>query len=127
METPTEMKSRSYSYGNEYEPFIIKAIQLAKEWETVSVSGGLCESLTVDKFPEVCRALLALHRELQDERRDAVLDGPPREAMKLLEIARCPNCDGSGAYIVPNRNTGDADLQQCQWCAERASLYATKE
>ena len=42
--------------------------------------------------------------------------------LKLLEIAKCPNCDGSGAI---GRNTldgnGDPDVEweQCQWCFER--------
>lgn len=35
----------------------------------------------------------------------------------LLEIAACPNCDGSGAYY-----DGRGEVCQCQWCSERHDL-----
>ena len=55
--------------------------------------------------------------------------------IELLKMAKCPNCDGSGAIahkiavskIAPDPNTGepimisdeDIDFEQCQWCYER--------
>ena len=33
-------------------------------------------------------------------------------------VPECPYCGGQGWYVVPNRNTGDAEQEQCQWCAE---------
>lgn len=36
------------------------------------------------------------------------------KALKLLEMAKCPQCDGSGAI-----QTGEDDWHQCQWCDER--------
>lgn len=38
----------------------------------------------------------------------------------FLEATPCPNCSGIGWYPVPNRNTGEAEQQECQWCAEKA-------
>ena len=37
---------------------------------------------------------------------------------KLLEIAVCPHCDGSGS-IARQDLSGDWDHDQCQWCDER--------
>ena len=42
----------------------------------------------------------------------------------FLEHARCPNCDGQGWYVIPNRNTGDAEQEQCQWCEERNAILS---
>lgn len=36
---------------------------------------------------------------------------------KLLEIAKCPCCDGSGGYY-----DGDGGACQCQWCDEKNQL-----
>ena len=46
-------------------------------------------------------------------------------AVELLREARCPHCDGQGWYIVPNRNTGEPEQEQCRWCDERAAFLAT--
>lgn len=37
----------------------------------------------------------------------------------LLEMAKCPNCDGQGAYYD---NMGE--VCQCQWCHEREQVIA---
>ena len=45
--------------------------------------------------------------------------------MALLNIAKCPQCDGSGAYYqsCPEDEIGDsAVLCQCQWCDEVKQL-----
>jgi hypothetical protein len=39
--------------------------------------------------------------------------------LEMLKAARCPNCDEQGWYVVPHRNTGEPEQQQCQWCDER--------
>jgi hypothetical protein len=36
------------------------------------------------------------------------------ELLKLLGVAKCPNCDGNGAIQV-----AEDDWEQCQWCYER--------
>lgn len=47
--------------------------------------------------------------------------------IKLLEVATCPNCDGSGS--IPHQVSEDEwEAEQCQWCAERDEvLKATGE
>lgn len=46
-----------------------------------------------------------------------------KTALELLKAAKCPNCDGSGAYMI-NMSSTNAELQQCQWCAERKALVS---
>ena len=47
-------------------------------------------------------------------------------AVALLKVAKCPECDGSGAYMerTGTDEFGDAvgEPRQCQWCAERDAL-----
>lgn len=46
-----------------------------------------------------------------------------KERMKgLLKAAKCPNCDGSGAYYGPH-----GEPCQCQWCDEKAALLKEME
>lgn len=64
-------------------------------------------------------------------------------AIALLEIARCPNCDGGGAIQTGQRQLvthdmaldagcpemegslySDDEWEQCQWCAEKDVLIA---
>lgn len=40
-----------------------------------------------------------------------------KQAIGLLIIANCPQCDGSGSFHGPN-----GEQCQCQWCHERAEL-----
>jgi hypothetical protein len=51
-----------------------------------------------------------------------------KAANKLLEVANCPECkDGSGAYAVEvmgHHGEQELELQQCQWCTEKAELLA---
>jgi hypothetical protein len=35
----------------------------------------------------------------------------------LLQAAKCPNCDGGGAYY-----DGNGEPAQCEWCAVRADV-----
>ena len=50
-------------------------------------------------------------------RSDALLD----EAIALLRVADCPNCDGSGG--IPRQVADEQwELEQCQWCDELHSL-----
>ena len=47
----------------------------------------------------------------------------PVDALKLLEIAKCPQCDNGGAYY-----DNHGGVCQCQWCYEKdMALAATKE
>jgi hypothetical protein len=40
------------------------------------------------------------------------------KARELLSVAKCPNCDGSGAYpVMP-----DGEPEQCRWCFEKTGL-----
>ena len=44
------------------------------------------------------------------------------EAIALLRVADCPNCDGSGG--VPRQVAEEQlELEQCQWCDELHSLF----
>lgn len=40
-------------------------------------------------------------------------------AVKLLEMAQCPNCDGSGGKQI-----SETECEQCQWCDEKNKLIA---
>ena len=40
---------------------------------------------------------------------------------ELLQLAKCPDCDGSGS--IPHQfMDGEWDQQQCQWCDERNKM-----
>ena len=39
----------------------------------------------------------------------------------LLSVAKCPNCDGSGAYMTA------MGAAQCQWCGEKDELLNKQE
>ena len=41
------------------------------------------------------------------------------ELLELLEIAACPQCDGSGAFY-----DNHGEVCQCQWCDERKKAIA---
>jgi len=43
------------------------------------------------------------------------------DACKLLELARCPNCDGRG--FTAHQVAQDVwEQEQCQWCYEKKKL-----
>ena len=71
-------------------------------------------------------------------------------AVRLLKVAACQECDGSGAVQVQTRsrqyvtrgmamdaqcpemegslyNEDEFEVQQCQWCAEKAQVIAAYE
>jgi hypothetical protein len=49
-------------------------------------------------------------------------------AIKLLEAAACPDTDCDNAGTVTRENSdGFYDVNQCQWCAERAEVLADDE
>lgn len=65
-----------------------------------------------------------------------------KELKVLLKIAKCPNCDGSGAIPVPIVVSGSRQIsetefeqtqevkwepEQCQWCDEKTKLLAPTE
>jgi hypothetical protein len=35
---------------------------------------------------------------------------------RLDAAQRCPNCQDQGWYVVPNRNTGEPEQEQCEFC-----------
>ena len=39
----------------------------------------------------------------------------------LLDVAKCPNCDGSGSYSGADTYGEEVQIQ-CQWCFEKATL-----
>ena len=41
------------------------------------------------------------------------------QAVKLLSLAQCPNCDGSGGTQI-----SETECEQCQWCDEKNQLIA---
>ncbi len=87
---------------------------------------------TFDIIMKLCNAVQGLHEELDS-------------MQNLLEVAQCPNCDGSGTIVNtiegyetgccgnPHGNgeccgdpipieTQTPELQQCQWCYEVGEL-----
>jgi len=45
---------------------------------------------------------------------------------RLLRLAACPACDGSGS--IPHQIYDDQwEAEQCQWCSERDALLAQPE
>lgn len=58
----------------------------------------------------------------------------PAQLRELLRVAKCPACDGSGAYPVETggcggdgeNDTRECHLEQCRWCDERNALFATQ-
>jgi hypothetical protein len=72
-----------------------------------------------------------------------------QDALNLLKVAKCPNCDGSGAKLVQTKgfqhvtrtmaldaqcpemegmvcSNDEYDYEPCQWCDERRQLLAGK-
>lgn len=41
---------------------------------------------------------------------------------QLLTVAKCPNCNGEGWYVQAQRNTGEPEQVQCEWCHEKNTL-----
>ena len=40
--------------------------------------------------------------------------------ISLLEIAKCPLCDGSGTMVTSVHPDGSInEIEQCQWCYEK--------
>ena len=40
--------------------------------------------------------------------------------IKLLKVAKCPNCNGNGIIVNQQPFTGDIiDTEPCQWCDEK--------
>ena len=39
----------------------------------------------------------------------------------------CPYCGHRGWYVVPNKNTGEPEQEQCQRCAELAAALRERE
>ena len=35
---------------------------------------------------------------------------------RLCNAQRCPNCPDRGWYVVANRNTGEPEQEQCEYC-----------
>ena len=50
------------------------------------------------------------------------LQAQVKELEDLLRVAKCPNCSGDGVIAHGPDSRGDYDLEQCQWCDERAAL-----
>lgn len=45
-----------------------------------------------------------------------------RSTISLLKVAKCPACDGSGAYYQGSNE--EPEVVQCQWCDERSTFLA---
>ena len=66
------------------------------------------------------------------EKANTALESDLATARKLLEVAKCPNCDGCG-FTVREEGGCDSDgendtreysQEQCQWCFERNGLLS---
>lgn len=56
------------------------------------------------------------------EERARIAEQREAELVKLLEVAECPQCDGTGVvYPSPGH------IHQCQWCDERDAILAKHE
>lgn len=68
-----------------------------------------------------CHHSYANHEWKEGRCRNGNCDCPEYERDPAPVAERCAECgDGKGWYVVPNRNTGDAEQQQCRTCYERA-------
>ena len=49
-----------------------------------------------------------------------------KSIIQLLEIAKCPDCDGSGTVVTSvHPDDGSIDgIEPCRWCYERNKLIA---
>jgi hypothetical protein len=45
-----------------------------------------------------------------------------RKIKGMLKVAKCPNCDGSGAVPV-QVGPDDWEAEQCQWCDEYKQIF----
>ena len=48
-------------------------------------------------------------------------------AIGLLKIAKCPNCDGSKTVVYTDQDGEILDICPCQWCYEREELIGWYE
>lgn len=77
----------------------------ATEWAKVFVA--IKDKDATPRAANLAAAYLERERQLKD-------------AMILLDAAKCPQCDGSGSWADP----GDGSQIQCQWCFEHQALRA---
>lgn len=78
------------------------------------------------------------HPDSPQTQREADLQMEVHSLRELLRVAKCPNCDGSGAYLVPvccgrGRQVSETemvccedpepDLVQCEWCDRRNAEF----
>ena len=46
-----------------------------------------------------------------------------RQRDALMEALSCPNCPNQGWYEVRNRNTGEPEQEQCEFCYTTPNSY----
>ena len=86
-------------------------------WKAYQTGQGSADHTDFQVFEEVIQPLIDYARSESSE--VSILTG-------LLNAARCPNCDGSGAYMV-NMSSTDAELQQCEWCARKNAAVSEEQ
>lgn len=69
------------------------------------------EVMVFQDYPKKVQSLTTTNEKLKRER---------DELLKLLEISKCPQCDGGGSFY-----DGDGDPAQCQFCFERKESIAS--
>ena len=99
-------------------------MKTAVEKTAVEVAMDFAEKFQAN-YP--AKPLYQMLQELADGIKEyASQQQPSRERIiKLLEIAKCPNCEGSGV-MGRTDNNGDVEWEQCQWCDERKKAIASE-
>ena len=99
-------------------------MKTAVEKTAVEVAMDFAEKFQAN-YP--AKPLYQMMQELADGIKEyASQQQPSRERIiKLLEIAKCPNCEGSGV-MGRTDNNGDVEWEQCQWCDERKKAIASE-
>lgn len=99
-------------------------------WHVITDAKGYGPIMDVggkDKNGQIAEAKYLITDE-EEIQANANLIAVSPEMLVLLEVARCPACDGGGAIGKHNGGqsgcSSDYDWEQCQWCDEREQVLA---
>jgi hypothetical protein len=117
------LRAVAAEYGNRADdPYLACADELASQRREIErLERELTMATDAANKGDEARANYGAMKEFNDDLRKRVA-----AYRGLLEIAACPQCDGSGSYGREGED-GECLQMQCQWCDERTALLSQQE